>query len=80
MNLNKIAIPFVILLFIIILICILLIPALAYYGQHFVTYRNEFNIQTKLYQGNSYKISFYDSMKIMFHLFSRDFLQRQEIK
>lgn len=80
MNINKIAIPFVIIIFFIVWICVLLLPALAYYGQHFVIYRNEFDIQTQLYQGDSYTISFYDAIKIMFNLYSNDFLQRRKIK
>lgn len=43
-------------------------PAVTYYGDFFITYRNQYNIKTDFYKGNFHTISIIDSFKLIFQL------------
>lgn len=45
------------------------VPLVLYYSNHFIVYRNKYQIKTNFYNGSDFALSFFDSWKITWELY-----------
>ncbi|AJD20187.1 hypothetical protein TONV_127 [Tipula oleracea nudivirus] len=64
----SIVLALIVVIVLIIYVIVLIYPMITYYGDSFLTYRNQYNIKTNFYKGSFFTISIVDSIKLMYYL------------